>query len=107
MRPCGHHFEGADDDELSRLCREHVDAEHPEMRRSDEQLRERITADAYGAAPGLMPSASIDVPVGLVNPLAARRVCKPRGLLTRTSRPRAAERLARLAKRPPPNASRA
>ncbi len=48
--PCGHHFEGADDEELFRLCREHVDADHPEMQRSDEQIRERITADAYEAA---------------------------------------------------------
>ena len=42
--PCGHHFEGADDEELFRLCREHVDAD-----RSDEQLRERIAADGYEA----------------------------------------------------------
>jgi predicted small metal-binding protein len=44
--PCGHHFEAVDDEELFRLCREHVDADHPEMQRSDEQLRERIAADA-------------------------------------------------------------
>jgi hypothetical protein len=31
--PCGHHFEAADDEELFRLCREHVNAEHPEMQR--------------------------------------------------------------------------
>jgi hypothetical protein len=48
--PCGHHFEGADDHELFRLAREHVDRDHPEMERSDEQLRERIAADAYDAA---------------------------------------------------------
>lgn len=48
--PCGHHFEGADDEELFWLCREHVDADHPEMQRSDEQIRERITADALEAA---------------------------------------------------------
>jgi hypothetical protein len=29
------------------LCREHVDRDHPEMERTDEQLRERIGADAY------------------------------------------------------------
>jgi predicted small metal-binding protein len=45
--PCGHHLEGADDDELLRLAREHVDHDHPEMQRTDGQLRERITADAY------------------------------------------------------------
>ena len=45
--PCGHHFEAADDEELFRLCREHVDADHPEMQRSDAQIRERVAADAY------------------------------------------------------------
>ena len=47
--PCGHHFEAQDDDELFRLCREHVDQDHPEMQRTDEQLRARIAADAYDA----------------------------------------------------------
>ena len=45
--PCGHHLEGANDDELFRLAREHVDRDHPEMQRTDEQLRERIANDAY------------------------------------------------------------
>ena len=45
--PCGHHFEAATDDELFTVCREHVDRDHPEMQRTDEQLRERIAADAY------------------------------------------------------------
>jgi hypothetical protein len=48
--PRGHHFEGADDGELFRLCREHVDRDHPEMERTDEQIRERIVADAYDVA---------------------------------------------------------
>jgi hypothetical protein len=48
--PCGHRFEGADDEELFRLCREHVDLEHPEMERSNEQIRERIATDAYETA---------------------------------------------------------
>ena len=48
--PCGHHFEATDDEELFRLCREHVDSEHPEMQRSDERLHGRIAADAYEAA---------------------------------------------------------
>ena len=47
--PSGHHFEAADDDELFRLCREHLDSDHPEMQRTDEQLRERISADRYSA----------------------------------------------------------
>jgi len=50
--PCGHHFEAADDEDLFRLCREHMDREHPEMARSDEQMRRaRIAADAYDVAP--------------------------------------------------------
>ena len=40
--PCGHHLEGADDEELVRLAREHVEAHHPEMERSEEQLRARV-----------------------------------------------------------------
>ena len=45
--PCGHHLEGADDDELFRLAREHVDRDHPEMQRSDDDIWRRIAADAY------------------------------------------------------------
>jgi predicted small metal-binding protein len=35
--PCGHHLEGADDDELFRLAREHIGREHPEMQRTDDR----------------------------------------------------------------------
>jgi predicted small metal-binding protein len=45
--PCGHYLEAADDEELFRLAREHVDRDHPEMVRTDEQIRERLAADAY------------------------------------------------------------
>ena len=45
--PCGLRLEGEDDEELFRKAREHVDRDHPEMQRSDEQLRERIANDAY------------------------------------------------------------
>ena len=45
--PCGQRLEANDDEELFHLAREHVDREHPEMERRDEQLRERIAADAY------------------------------------------------------------
>lgn len=47
--PCGHHFEASDDEELFRLCRGHVDREHPEMQRTDAQIRERVAVDAYDA----------------------------------------------------------
>jgi hypothetical protein len=46
--PCGHRLTGADD-ELFRLAREHVNGDHPELRRTDEQIRERVAADAYDA----------------------------------------------------------
>jgi len=48
--PCGHHFEAPNDEELFRICREHVDRDHPELERTDDQLRERIAADAYEVA---------------------------------------------------------
>lgn len=49
--PCGHHLEGADDEELFSKAREHIDRDHPEMQRSDEDIRARVTADAYDAQP--------------------------------------------------------
>jgi predicted small metal-binding protein len=45
--PCGHRLEAETDEELFRLAREHVDRDHPEMERTDEQIRERVAADAY------------------------------------------------------------
>ena len=45
--PCGHHLEADTDDELFRMARDHIERDHPEMERSDEQLRERVAADAY------------------------------------------------------------
>ena len=45
--PCGHHLQAVDDEELFRLRREHINGEHPEMQRTDAQIRERIAADAY------------------------------------------------------------
>lgn len=45
--PCGHRLVGADDEDLFRKAREHVERDHPEMERSDEQIRERVAADAY------------------------------------------------------------
>ena len=45
--PRGHHFPPDADDELFRLCRDHVDADHPELQRTDDQIWQRIAADAY------------------------------------------------------------
>ena len=50
-RPCGHHLQAVDDEELFRLRREHRHREHPEMQRTDVQMRERIAADAYDPEP--------------------------------------------------------
>ena len=48
--PCGHRLEGADDEKLFRLAREHVDRDHPDMQRTAEQIWERVRADAYDVA---------------------------------------------------------
>jgi predicted small metal-binding protein len=45
--PCGHRLEGENDDELVRLAREHVDSHHPDMQRSDDELRQLVAAGAY------------------------------------------------------------
>lgn len=47
--PCGHRLEAATDEELLEAARRHVEEHHPELERSDEQLRARIAADAYEA----------------------------------------------------------
>ena len=48
--PCGHRLEGANDEELFRQAREHIDRDHPDMERGDEELRQRVAADAYDVA---------------------------------------------------------
>ena len=45
--PRGHHFQADADDELFRLCRDHVDADHPELQRTDDHIWQRIAADEY------------------------------------------------------------
>jgi hypothetical protein len=47
--PCGHHFEAVDDEPLFRLCRQHIVEHHPDMQPTDEQIRQRVAADAYEA----------------------------------------------------------
>jgi predicted small metal-binding protein len=46
---CGHTLQAANDDELMRAAREHVDQEHPDMDMSDEQLRQLVSDKAYSA----------------------------------------------------------
>jgi hypothetical protein len=45
--PCGHRLEGADDEKLFELAKEHIASHHPDMQRTDEQMRERVNTDAY------------------------------------------------------------
>ena len=40
--PCGHQLRGADDGELLLLARRHVSEHHPDMRRTDDELRHLI-----------------------------------------------------------------
>ena len=45
--PCGHQLQAADDEELYQRCREHIAEHHPEMERTDEQIRQRVAGDAH------------------------------------------------------------
>ena len=45
--PCGHRLEAPDRDALFTAAREHIDRDHPEMKRSDDQIRARIESEAY------------------------------------------------------------
>jgi hypothetical protein len=45
--PCGHRLEASNRDALFAAAREHMDRDHPEMERTDEQIRARIDTDAY------------------------------------------------------------
>jgi hypothetical protein len=54
--PCGHHLEAPGDAALFRAAREHITQDHPEMERTDEQIRERVAADAYDVEPAGRPT---------------------------------------------------
>jgi hypothetical protein len=47
--PCGHRLEAETDGELFRLARAHIDRDHPELERTDEQIRQRVEEDARDA----------------------------------------------------------
>ena len=51
--PCGHRLEAANDDELFQAARRHIAEHHPEMQRTDEQLRTTIRERARDDAPAL------------------------------------------------------
>jgi predicted small metal-binding protein len=44
---CGQHLEAGSDEGLFEQARAHVDRDHPEMRLSDEQVREIVSGGAY------------------------------------------------------------
>jgi hypothetical protein len=43
--PCGHRLQAPDRDALFAAAREHIERGHPDMERSDDQIRARIEAD--------------------------------------------------------------
>jgi hypothetical protein len=45
--PCGHRLEAPDEEGLVIRARDHVEEHHPDLQRTDEQLRRRVAADAY------------------------------------------------------------
>ena len=47
--PCGHVLQATDDEELFQRARKHVDDDHPEMKRTDEEVQARVAADARDA----------------------------------------------------------
>jgi predicted small metal-binding protein len=46
---CGHTLQAANDDDLFKAAREHVDEQHADRELSDDQLRELIGERAYTA----------------------------------------------------------
>ena len=46
---CGHTLQAANDEDLFRVAREHVDQEHPDMGLDDDQVRRLISEKAYSA----------------------------------------------------------
>jgi predicted small metal-binding protein len=47
---CGHTLQAANDDDLFKAAREHVDQVHPDMGLSDEQIRDLVAERAYEAS---------------------------------------------------------
>ena len=46
---CGHTLQAANDEDLFRVAREHVDQEHADMNLSDDDVRQLIGEKAYSA----------------------------------------------------------
>jgi predicted small metal-binding protein len=47
---CGQTLQAANDDELFRVARQHVDQDHPDMNLSDEDIQGLISEKAYEAS---------------------------------------------------------
>jgi hypothetical protein len=46
---CGHTLQAANDDDLARVTRDHVDEVHPDMKLDDEGVRALVADKAYDA----------------------------------------------------------
>ena len=46
---CGQTLQAANDDDLARIVRQHVDERHPDMELTDEGVRELVSEKAYTA----------------------------------------------------------
>ena len=47
---CGHTLQAANDDDLFKAMREHVDQAHLDMKQTDEQVRDLVAQRAYEAS---------------------------------------------------------
>ncbi|MGH3993777.1 MAG: DUF1059 domain-containing protein, partial [Pseudonocardiaceae bacterium] len=47
---CGQTLQAANDEDLFKEARAHVDQEHPDMQLTDDQVRELVSAKAYDAS---------------------------------------------------------
>jgi predicted small metal-binding protein len=47
---CGHTLQAANDEDLFKEARSHVDQEHPDMQLTDDQVRELVSSKAYDAS---------------------------------------------------------
>lgn len=54
---CGHVVQAEDDDELARRLRGHLEGEHPDEDRSDEDVRDRVAERGYEPPTGDPPWA--------------------------------------------------
>jgi hypothetical protein len=49
---CGQHLEGGSDEELFSLAQGHINQEHPNIRLTDEQIRQIVAEGAYDTEGG-------------------------------------------------------